>query len=1191
MQLIDGRPVYSATDLVGYLACESLIALDRAALAGLVNAPHLRDRELEVLQKRGFEHEQRYLDELSNQGRLVVTIKGDEAASHPQHLQQEAALTRAAMANGADIIYQATFFDGTWVGHADFLLRVESPKRPSKFGPYHYEVADTKLARHVKASALLQILSYVDQLEALQGVRPERMHVVLGGNPRRTESFPVDDYSAYYRMVKGRFYEAVGPAALAPGYPLESAPDPVDHCDVCRWAKDCRDRRHADDHLSLVAGISRAQRRELTGRGVSTLESLAHLVVPVNPPPQRTSQSALSRVRDQAHIQAEGRAAGRMLHQLLPIEVDKGLAILPPPSPGDLFLDLEGDPYAFDNGLDYLFGVLEPSVRDPEGEPLYHKFWSTDDEDEFSLAGEQIAFEKTMDLIMDRLERDPDLHVYHYAPYEPSAFKRLMGRHGTREAEMDALLRGGVFVDLYHAVRQGLQASVESYSIKKLEPLYGLVRTVELREAGESIAEFEEWLELEAGARPGAENLDRILQYNRDDVLSTWLLRDWLEALRGEAGEDVPRPGPRDGDPTEDLAENLRITAELASRLSAGVDPDADKRSPEEHARWLLAQLLSWHRREEKASWWLFYHLIQDLTEDERIDTKEALGGLELLEVVVEAKSSKTFRYRFPDQEHPIDLKTQVVDPRTGRSAGQIAGLDDAARTIDLRRSAALQFEAHPLSLVPRPGVPTQVLRDSLLRLGASVADHGITGTGPYQAARDLLLRVPPQLRSRIPPHSQEGVGESQTPSPRAGEGWGEGEPPLKQPGEDAVEAACRLVLDLDDSVLAIQGPPGSGKTYTGGHMIAALIAAGHKVGITANSHKVISNLLQAACAAASHQGVDLHAIQLASDGVACDDDRVQRAQANEEVAGALQDGSANLAAGTAWLWARTEMAGSVDVLIIDEAGQFALANALAVAPAARSLVLLGDPQQLDQPSQGVHPPGAEASTLGHLLNGEPTMPLDRGLFLESTRRLHPNVCTFTSEAFYEGRLHAHRGLENQALKSSTLDEAGLWWVPVTHTGNDNRSDEEAEVVARLARDLVEGPASWIDAHGKEKKLGWKDVLIVAPYNAQVAAINRLLPKQARVGTVDKFQGQEAPVSIYSMATSTPEEAPRGMPFLYSRNRLNVATSRARCAAIVVCSPELLGVQARTPQQMRLANALCQFVEQARVLDVPAAID
>jgi uncharacterized protein len=311
----------------------------------------------------------------------------------------------------------------------------------------------------------------------------------------------------------------------------------------------------------------------------------------------------------------------------------------------------------------------------------------------------------------------------------------------------------------------------------------------------------------------------------------------------------------------------------------------------------------------------------------------------------------------------------------------------------------------------------------------------------------------------------------------------------------------------------------------------------------------------------------------------------IQEVSQNEEVLTRLQNGDAQVAAGTAWLWARGEFFESVDVLFVDEAGQMSLANVLSVAQAARSLVLLGDPQQLEQPQKGCHPEGTGVSALEHVLAGQETLPDDRGLFLAETWRLHPAICGFTSEIFYESRLRARPGLDRQALEgSSPWTGAGLWFAPVDHEGNQSSCPEEVEEVAEILESLIGGKVAWIDAEGRKRPLSRDDILIVAPYNAQVAGLKLRLPG-ARVGTVDKFQGQEAPVVIYSMTTSSPEEAPRGMEFLYSLNRLNVATSRARCACILVASPRLFEPECRSPRQMQLANAFCRYLELARTVE------
>lgn len=1167
--MIDGRPVYAATDLVAYLACEHLTQLERAAMSWLVHRPMRDDPELDIIRKRGFEHERRFLADLAAAGRRTVTIRLDGSIEDSgDQLRAAAAETIGAMAAGEDVIYQATFFDGTWRGHADFLVRVDDSARASVWGAYHYEVADTKLARHVKASAILQICSYVDQLERIQGVRPEWLHVALGGSARAVERLRVDDFMAYYRSARDRFLVTMDDVAPAVFPPVGTYPEPVDHCDVCRWAAECSTRRRTDDHLSLVAGITGRQRRALQGRGIETLEALGDLGLPMDPPLEGAGPAALLRVREQARVQLEGRRHGPRYELFVPeagteIEPERGLASLPAPSPGDLFFDIEGDPYAFDDGLDYLFGLL-----DVDG--AFTAIWSRDRDGTFTLDAERQAFEALIDRFMERLVADPGMHIYHYAPYEPTALKRLMGRYGTREDEVDRLLREGVLVDLLRAVRQSMRASVESYSIKKMEAFYGFEREIDLRDAGSSIVAFEQWLELGEGERPAANHLDRIERYNRDDVVSNARLRDWLEARREDlarqTGLVVPRPGARQVEVMAVTFANQTRVSALVERLAHpdAVPTDPAERSPEQQARWLLAQLLGWHRREDKAMWWEFHRLL-DLTPEQLVEEDDPLGLLVPIGPLdEEARGKQTWRYAFPAQDFDT-WRGEAFDPARKQAtpdanpwdwvAGDVTSIDPAGLTVDLRRP--LQAP-HPRAIVPLPWIRTTAHQERLIEIGEWVADHGIDAEGPHRAARELLLGRPPRV-GQI-------VGAS-----------------LKVAGESDLEAARRLALALDRTTLAIQGPPGSGKTHNGARMICSLVAAGRRVGITGTSHKVIGNLVRAVLKAAEPEAVDVRAIQHGSTDQVLDDDRVTRAKDAADVRARLDDGRANLAAGTSWLWASVKLVDAVDVLFVDEAGQISLANVLAMSQATSSVVLLGDPQQLDQPVQGSHPPGAERSALAHVLAGDATIPGDRGLFLTTTWRLHPALCAFTSEAFYDDRLESEAHLQVQRLDTSVagLGGVGPRSIASPSVGGDNESPEEADLVARVARSLVDGRSTWIDQVGVTRPLDWDDVLIVAPYNAQVGAIKRRLPPEARVGTVDKFQGQEAPISLYSMTTSSPELAPRGMDFLYSRNRLNVATSRARCVAVVVAAPDLLRVRARTPEQMRLANAFCRFAEMA----------
>ncbi len=1134
----------SATDLANHLACRHLTGLDMGAAEGRWKPPDWYRPDAAVLRERGLEHERAYLAQLEGQGLRITRL--DEGGDERRGLED----TLAAIYRGADVIAQATLAGGRWLGRADVLRRVDIP---SGLGAWSYEAVDTKLSRETKGGAILQLCLYSELLRGVQGRLPERMHVV----PRRPdfapETYRVEDYLAYYRLVSRRLEEAVDGRDGERG---TTYPEPVPHCDICRWFPRCDRQRRADDHLCLVAGISRLQTRELQSREVQTLATLAAEPLPIRWRPSRGAKEGYGRVREQARIQLAGRTERRHLHELLPPLPGHGLACLPAPSPGDLFLDLEADPYVDDGGLEFLFGWV---VTDPPRSLTYRGVWSLD------RAAERRGFETLMDVILERWGNDPGMHVYHYGVYEPGAIKRLMGRYATREADVDRLLRAGRFVDLHAIVKQSLRASVEEYSIKRLEPLYGFEREQPLEQAGAALRVIQRGLELGVAVALEDEHARIVEAYNRDDCLSALALRDWLEVLRAEAeagGAEILRPAEESGDPSPKVDERERRSRALAERLLSEVPEDPAERSEEQRALWLFAHMLDWHRREEKAPWWEYFRL-RELSEEELLDEMAALSGLEFVERV--GGTARVDRYRFQPQETKIrsgdKLRLTLPD---GGEFGEVVEIDFAARTVDVKKNSRYAG-LHPASFFAHDTVPAGVLADSLMRLGEWIAENGVDAPGSYRAARDLLLGRGPRLTA-----------------PAGGA--------LQAQGEGGVQAARRLALALDRGTLAIQGPPGSGKTYTGARMIYDLVRSGRRVGVCAVSHKVIRNLLEAVGKAAAEDRRVLSSLHKVSKEPTGDlPPGMKETKDNAAVLDALRSQQVRIAGGTAWLWSRPEFFEAVDVLFVDEAGQMSLANVLAIAGAAKNLVLLGDPRQLEQPILGSHPEGTAISALEHVLDGHLTIAPDRGLFLEETWRLPPEICDFTSELFYEKRLLARSPRGRQVLSGAPpFDGSGLWFVPVGHDANQSACPEEVEVVAALCERLLAGGVVWRDRDGESHPLALEDVLIVAPYNAQVADLMARLPRGARVGTVDRFQGQEAPIVIFSLTTSAPEDAPHGMDFLFDANRFNVGTSRAMCACIVVGSPRLFEPDCQTPRQMKLANAFCRFLELAREVSWPA---
>lgn len=1146
--------ILSATDLSNFLSCRHRTALQMAVARGKGSEPKWDDPLLEVLFKRGIEHEKSYIESLRVDGRHIVSLADlkDPGAAVAQTLD--------AMRLGADVIVQGALRDGSWYGRPDVMRRVEVT---SGLGPWSYEIADTKLARETRAGTVLQLGLYSEMLSIAQGKLPERFYVVTPDPETPIHVYRVDDYAAYFRLVRAQMLETVAQdddVVAAANYP-----EPVDHCDVCPWSSECNKKRHLDDHLSLVAGISRLQRRELEARGVSTLAALAKLPLPIDFRPKRGALETYVRVREQARVQFDSRGKTPPLYESRPTADGEGLCRLPEPSPGDIFLDLEGDLFAAEGGREYLFGVV---TIDADGQSAYRSFWA------FTGHDERLAFESVIDLVVQASQKYQSMHVYHYAPYEPSAFKRMMGRYATREQELDRMLREGRFVDLYGVVRQGLRAGIERYSIKNLEVFYGFDRSVPLPDANRSLLVMEQALELKCPDTVPQTVRDVVEGYNRDDCLSTRHLRDWLEQVRAELeaeGTPVPRPAAKEGEASQNVDERGQRVEALRQKLLSGIPESPVDQNDEQHARWLLAYLLDWHRREDKAGWWEYFRL-RDLSDEDLFDEPQAIAGLvhaERIGFVPHAKTGKPTtsvidRYAFPVQEMEVRRKDDLK-LRDGKKFGTVVAVDRIRLTIDVKKGPS-QAENHPASCFAHSYVNVAVLEDAIFEIGEGVGANGELTAGkgrPDVLARELLLARPPRLTA----------GEF-----------------VVKPDEPVVDFAVRMAGELDETALAIQGPPGSGKTFAGGEMICGLIKKGKKVGVTANSHKVIRNLLDAVAKSEiqSQAGVKL-GHRKDHDEEADGDAAVEMLGDNPGALDALQSGQVNVLGGTAWLWARPEFVGSVDVLFVDEAGQMALANVLAVSRAAKNIVLLGDPQQLEQPQKGSHPQGVNASVLQHILGASQTILPDRGIFLPVTWRLAPTICSFTSELFYERRLTPKPGLERQCLVGAgEFDGGGLRVVDVDHDGNRNSSIEEVEVVASLVARLTVAGAQWVDEDGNAEQLAADDILVVSPYNAQVSRLaERLEPLGVRVGTVDKFQGQEAPVVIYSMATSRPEDAPRGMEFLYSLNRLNVATSRARCLAILVASPRLFEPECRTPRQMKLANALCRYREMSDTVRTP----
>jgi predicted RecB family nuclease len=1134
-------PRFTPTALASHPSCPHLTQLDRLVKSGALKLEFRTDPRVEALQMRGDQHEAAYIALLESQGRKVDTLKGSKNPAD----------TLAAMKAGHDAIVQAPLGNDEFFGIADVLLRCD---KPSALGAWSYEAVDTKLARETRASALLQLVTYCDLLATMQGALPERFHVVT---PLQEEAYRLADYGAYHRLVKARFLAA----ATADPTP-ETYPDPVSHCDVCRFWKHCDERRRKDDHPSLIAGIRGAHVREFHVQGIPTVEAIAACGGALPEPPKRGRRETYGGLGQQAKLQVQARAAATPPREHLPLEAGKGFARLPEPSPGDIFLDFEGDPFAGDNGLEYLTGY---HYRDKDRKVVLTQDWA------FDAKAEKVALERFIDFAGARWKEHSGLHIYHFGAYEPSTLKRLCARHETRGEELDRFLRAERFIDLHVVVREAMRIGVERYGLKELESQHGFVRKQDLAEAGLSRRDVEIALEFRDFEGIDAELRGKVERYNAEDCYSTEALRDWLEGERAQvvaAGTPIDRPAEKAAAPSEEVDERDKRIQALKNALAQKLPEDPAAWTDEHRAIALLASMLGYFRQEEKNAWWEHFRL-RDLPPEEHMDEREMLAGLVYVETLPKAtprERNERRRYRFPPQECAIKAGDTVKfikheDPDGLESVGSsltVQALDPQASTVVLS-SGKFAKDANPTAVFgDQIGPNMKKVEGALFVFADDVVANGFSREGPFAAAAALLLRKPPIA---------------------AGNGS------LRGDAESTLDAAKRLALALDGGVLPVQGPPGAGKTFTGARVILDLARRGKRIGVTAVSHKVIDNLLLAIRDAIRKEGGSPVRLVHKSDGDA--PDGIEYVDDN---AGALASAAPGTVVGaTVFLWAHEDAPERLDYLFVDEAGQMSLVQALAASRSARNVVLLGDPQQLEQPQRGAHPDGADVAALVHIVGDQQTLAADQGLFLDTTYRLHPSICGFTSELYYEGKLAPVAGLDQQRLDGSTpFAGAGLFFVEVPHEGNQAVAPEEVDAVERVARSLLDGKTTWTDCEGKTRPLAANDILVVAPYNAQVSALRDRLAALGvtRVGTVDKFQGQEAPVVIYSCASSSPEDAPRGMAFLYDPHRFNVATSRAQGVVVVVASPKLFEPECRTPEQLRWANGLCRYREIAMVVTI-----
>lgn len=1119
MQHINDKLLFSPSDLITYMESPYASAMERLKLTDpkILDLIDPEDPLLSYLQKKGYAHEDLFTETLIANGNDVLEVKRASGSIM-------ASETIKAMKSGKEIIVQGYLAHDQFAGISDYLVKVPGQ---SKLGDYHYEVWDTKLSKKLKPYFAIQLCCYVEMLEVIQGIRPKHIAVVLGDKTK--EYLNVENYFAYYQSLKKAFLTFHSNFN-------NLLPDPTKAKEHGRWSKLAQDQLEEKDHLSQVANLSWGQIKNIEKSGIHTMQELVDCEFETIP---KMSPAVFQKAKMQADLQIASRGLEIPKYVVLPHEVDevRGLALLPAHSDQDVFFDIEGYPNE-DGGLEYLWGN---TYFDDNGERKFIDFWAHDAEQE------KQTFIEFINWIYNRWLSDPTMHIYHYANYEIAAIQKLMGRYGVCEEKVDNLLRNKVFVDLFNIVRNGIMIGEPRYSIKNVEHIYRGRRDTDVASGMDSIIVYEQWRENPDGKTwQTSKVLKSIRDYNIDDCNSTQELTVWLREEQAKYNIICLLS---DSEGEQEIKEEITEVTNLRDTILAKAEnAESDKESK-------LLETLAWslefHRRENKPTWWRLFERLES-TELDYYDDMDCLAGL-----------VRTEKEAFlPGARSRNMVREYKYDPNQ-----YFKGQDKAYYVLEVENLKVKKFHHNPgsglISLQSKIEPPKRIniLPDEFVNpkpipeaIKSVIEDLLRENTTPC-AITDFLKRKRPRINGN-------------TNGPIIGK--------LDNLLDDIIEAS----VNLDDSYLCIQGPPGAGKTYTAKHIIGELLRRGKRIGISSNSHKAIINLMDGVAEYVQQENITSTLIKAGGD----EEDLIfkrKNVSYIKSISDLLHNGGALCFGGTAWAFSNDAIQKNFDYLFIDEAGQVSVANLIGMSQSCRNIILMGDQMQLGQPIQGSHPGESGMSILEYLLEEQATIPDDMGIFLPKTYRMHPDICSLISNQVYDSRLSSVEKTIKHKVKTRgplITKEAGICFIPVEHEGNSQASDEEVEQIKTIAEELL-GAEYWPDEDGTRRYIGWDDILFVAPYNYQVNKLKAALGQDARVGSVDKFQGQEAPIVILSMCASDASESPRGIDFLFSKNRLNVAISRAQALAIVVGNPKLANTPVSNLKQMELINFYCKIVE------------
>tara|TARA_S200000501_G_scaffold185657_1_gene174671 strand:+ start:353 stop:3760 length:3408 start_codon:yes stop_codon:yes gene_type:complete len=1128
MKITKNRFLISPGDLNNFVACKFTIKNEIKFHNKEISKSEEKVND-KLWKKMGIEHEKKYLQILKDKYKKSISIKSD--LDEKNRFDE----TLRAMEEGYELIYHAYLVDGELRGEVDFLIKCSTP---SKFGDYSYEVYDTKITRNLRPRHLTQITAYSDMVGKIQKVLPDKMYLIDGSDEEH--AFKTIEYIDLFNHGKKEFLKFLSNVNKEKIYPEKCS-----YCNLCDWRDVCDKIWEDDNYVNLVAGSNKSQIEKLKKNKVKTVEQLAKTKLLATD--LKINTESFDKIKSQAQLQEEKRKTGEDKIIFLDPDFGKGFYKLPKPDDGDVFFDIEGFP-RIDRPFEYLHGLYYKE----KGKLKFKDLWAK----KFDRESEKNIFIELINFFEKHFEKHPNAHIYHYAPYEKRAIRELAAAYSAEfpkgDIVNDNLLRKEKYVDLFNIVKQCIRTSEKDMSLKSIEKFYNFERKADIVKADDSVIKYDNWI-----ATKDEKNKKDIINYNEEDCISTYYLREFLVKNKPENINWFLKPEPIKKEDQE-THKYRRKTPNKLSREEVELDLNnrLEKKKNKSNESFVenLKNFIGFHWKSNKPEFWEVFDRAEK-THLELEDDTECIANC----VLIDDKPQTTddgfiYSYRFNDQNYKLKEGKAAFDAHQIKGVGTIYSIEEKfpdKNIVKIFVSKKRKNVEMPSLLTLGNNTPPQVHQHDQA-LNKFLNDYIDNDGKNYKSIMDMLERNTPDIK---------GVKRGSN---------------LIDEQKDLISQSSEIVQNLNNSYLSIQGPPGTGKTYSSASIIIELMKAGKKVGVTSNSHEAIKTLLIAVEQQAEKQNFKFSGMRKARSSDKYDWKFIKDITTGKP----LNFDDYLLYAGTSWFFVDPRMNKTLDYLFIDEAGQVTLGTTIANATAAKNLVLIGDQMQLSQPMRAKHEGYAKLSSLDFVLENNDTIPPDKGIFLNITRRLNKKICNYISTSFYDSRLTSDPITETRSvnLKLDPIKDEGLFYVPIEHSGCSQRSDEEADLIEKTYNRIIKKE---FKVGKKLGKISSKDIMVVAPYNAQANNIRERLKKKnddVRVGTIDLFQGQEAKVVLISMTTSDVESLPRHKDFFFSRNRLNVAISRAECVAIIIFNENLLLASASSIKEMKLMNSFCKLL-------------